>query len=103
MADMVSLKRAVQKQECSGIALEEAEYEWGTTLHLEGDVAKRLGLEGIAAGEKVQLSGLGYIKSVSINDDKNGKTVSVSIQVTDLAVERVQQIDQANVLYGQQG
>lgn len=101
MGDMVSLKRTDRgREESMPAEVEKPRYEWGTCLNLEGDLVTRMGLEGVNAGETVNLSGVGFIESVTVDDDERGKRTSVRLQLTDAAVERNPQVDQAQVLYG---
>lgn len=104
MDGLVSLKRPKTEQEDCCCAPTENEYGWGTSIRFEGDIVKSLGLEGVAAGEKVNLQAVGFIQSVSLNDDsQNGRRMEVSIQLTDMSASKQQSGAQAaDVLYGQE-
>jgi len=103
MNGLVSLKRSKTEQDDCCCAPMENEYGWGTSIRLEGDIVERLGLEGVGAGEKVAVRGIGFIQSVSQNDDsEHGKRMEVSIQLTDMAASKEEQeAPAADVLYGQ--
>jgi|GEM_PF-6273311 len=103
MGELVNLKRSDDGHgDPMATEIEKPRYEWGTCLNPEGEVVKRLGLEGINAGAKVHITGIGFIESVTVDDDERGKRTSVRLQLTDVAVDQGQQVDQANVLYGNQ-
>ena len=99
--EMVSLKRSLENRvESANAAMDEPEYEYGSRIHLDGDVVKKLGLDGVSAGDAVDVAAKGIIESISVNSDKTGKRFSVCIQLTDMAVEREQRMDAGSVLYG---
>jgi len=106
MDGLVSLKRPKAEQERDNCccAPMENEYGWGTSIRLEDDIVKSLGLEGMAAGEKVNIQAVGFVQGVSLNDDsQNGKRMEVSIQLTDMAASKQPSgAPAADVLYGQE-
>lgn len=102
MDELISLKRPRTEQEDCCCAPMDNEYGWGTSIRLEGDIVKRLGLEGVSAGDKVTLQAVGFIQSVSLNDDsERGKRMEVSIQLTDMATgKQLSETPASDVLYG---
>lgn len=102
----VSLKktaadRAEEKKEMTA-EYKPPEYDYGTCIDLDGDLAKRLGIDAtkVKVGEKMNLTGQAVIKAVSISDREGGKArTRVELQITDLGVEAVSDKTPGEVMY----
>jgi len=74
------------------------QYPWGLELRLDDDACQKLGIdESLTAGKTVVISAKATVTSVTVNstatpgtamtgDGKEEKEISVSLQITDMAV-----------------
>lgn len=63
------------------------DYPWGFELEIEKDQIKKLGIEGLEAGEMVMIQAVGKVTRVSVTDrDKGDDTKSMSIQIQKMEI-----------------
>lgn len=89
-----------EKIECC--SPERPRYPWGLNIRLENEVIERLGIEDMPeVGEEIMIVAKAKVESVSVheNSDKT-KNRSISIQITDMAVEQEKKVDVEKALYG---
>jgi len=80
-----------------------ASYPYGLSIHLEDSVMQKLGLEKLPkTGTQMMLMAIVEVKRVVDEDsDEGGKRQSMSIQITDMALEpKKEKKDLASALYG---
>ena len=74
-------------------------YPWGTRLHFEDDLIEELGVESLAVGDIVKVSGFAVVESKGEHSDEDGTDRNISIQMTFIKVDR-EESDRAQQLYG---
>lgn len=86
--------------------VEQPRYPYGLCIHLDDDVMQRLGMKSLPeVGKPIMVHAMADVTSVSENeysepDGKTEKRQSVTIQITDLALTKPEDIpDTAKVLY----
>ncbi len=90
MAQLVSLEMTKKEQKARDRSFDADEgprFPFGTMLHLEDETVTKLGAEDLEAGQAVVVSARATVSSVNSSDDERGKRTSVSLQLTEMAVE----------------
>lgn len=93
MPKMVSLKRPkkTKKQLKEEIAIpccgEDDKYPYGTRINLHDEEVKKLGIEGLQAGQTVTITAKANVEEVMKRDGRNGKEGRVELQITDMAIK----------------
>lgn len=101
----VSAEERAEQQKAMTADYKAPEYGWGTSLHLEGAVLKKLGLDvsKLKAGQKLCIEGCAEVQSLTVSDGEGGKRESVSLQITELAAEPEGSKSLAASMYGGEG
>ena len=103
--DLVSMKRdpkTEKKQRTLAEGPNPDPYPYGLEVNLDEDSLQKLGIAELpAAGGVVNLAAKAKIASVSSHDStRGGKRRSLSLQITDLALDAGERRPAAGVLYG---
>lgn len=101
MVDM-KLSEMDKKEEMQDSVLEQPNYPYGLRLYIDSETYKKLGLKDCQIGEKLLISGVGMVMSVSAEEMKGDvKEVSVSVQIVDLSMEKEKSARSSeSVIYG---
>lgn len=84
-------------------AMERPEYPWGLMVSLDSESLEKLNLAALpAVGETMIMTARVSVQSVSQHDAGMERRFNVELQITDMALERDNQQDAAEALYGQQ-
>lgn len=90
---MVSLKMSAkdQKEDYGTVpAKERPEYPYGSKLCFNTDEVKKLGIEGMPAGQVVSLTAKAFVGYVSASQEADGETNQrMEIQITDIEITPV--------------
>lgn len=80
----------------------ENQYPWGTSLHLDDDMVKELGLDKMQAGTTVNLTATAFIERKSTEEEAGEDPEHrVCLQLTELNVKRSSTNgERATLLYG---
>jgi hypothetical protein len=89
---MVSLKLSKKKKKENYVPevsiKSQPDYPWGTSLRLENDLIKKLGVEGMKAGDMVSITGIGKVTEIHVTDrDKEKKYESMEIQIQEIEID----------------
>jgi len=83
----MKLTKSDQKEGMAPKEISYPAYPWGLELRLDEKACKKLpALDGVEAGQEVMLHAKAKVTVVSQRDTSAGKTRSVELQITDLAV-----------------
>lgn len=102
LASMKIDRKAQRKSMEASVAMDSPAYPYGLELRLDQDSLKALGMEDKLpkVGKSLKLEALVDVTSVSENDRAGGgKTCSVSLQITDLALSPAKSADASEQLY----
>ncbi|EPL6453040.1 capsid staple protein [Providencia hangzhouensis] len=97
---MVNLKTSTETFEnANGVKETRDEYPYGLTLYLDNETLEKLGVSIPDVGESIELSGIAKVKSKSTNEREGKKSMSVDLQITDLALGSGDTKSAADVLF----
>lgn len=93
--------------ERESILMEEPQYPYGLCIELDNEQVQALGLQDMeTVGEMVSFKGMGFVKRASIDDYGNELKHTLSLQITDLEVnkrtveEEKESKDYSQAIYG---
>src|SRR5262245_6614792 len=108
MAELKSMKidpKEREKRYKETVAVDAPQYPYGLSLHLDDECMAKLGMSTLPqVGKQVMVYALANVTSVSENDSESGgKRQSVSLQITDLCLEKppAKESDAGKALYGE--
>lgn len=97
---MVNLKTSTETVEnAKGDKETRDEYPYGLGLYLDNETLEKLGVAIPEVGESIELSAIAKIKSKSTNEREGKKSMSVDLQITDLALGSGDTKSTADVLF----
>lgn len=93
---MVKIEK-VSYPHCTALS-EESHYPYGTCLTLENEVVDKLDIGALKPGDIVEVKGYAVIESIRQSADSKNSDKSVSMQLTEISINR-EQADRAVQLY----
>lgn len=92
------------KEQYEPKSLDSPQYPYGLCLNLDNDSLEKLGIPIPAVGQELSLTAKVEVTSVSQYDSKNGhKNSSISLQITDMALEKSKQKVDSKKIYDNSG
>ncbi len=84
------------------MAVDAPAYPWGLCVRLDEDAIAKLGIKKLpAAGEMMQLMARVEVRSVGLNDSKDGgENRNMELQITDMALGADEKPSKAKPIYG---
>lgn len=87
---LTNLKRDGKEFDCcSPCCGPDMAFPWGLSLHLDADTCEKLGIsKQLPPGTKVSIQAEALVTSSGESLERDGKSVHVSLQITDMGVQR---------------
>lgn len=87
-------KKAKEQNSCC--CNDDRKYAYGTSLSIQDEKIKELGLETVTKNQKVRIVAVGEVVSVSEYDGQENTSSTVAIQIEEIAVEMDNETDRKN-------